>query len=72
LPLSRFPSISWHKNPAKILIPIDLVAEGETELPTSKHAAKPENAKKPFPPTHHRKIYFSGEQTENRKRQAAP
>src|SRR5271157_1758896 len=58
LPLSRFPSILWQKNHAKVLIPIDMVADGEPQLPTTKHPTKPENHKKPFPPTHHQKIYF--------------
>jgi hypothetical protein len=35
-----------------------MVADGEPQLPTTKHPTKPENHKKPFPPTHHQKIYF--------------
>jgi hypothetical protein len=42
-----------------------MVAKGEFRLPTGKHPMQPENLKKTLPPTHHQKIYFLGEQTEN-------
>jgi hypothetical protein len=72
LPLSRFPSMLWQENTAKVLITIDMAAEGEPRLPTSKHTAKPENLKKPLPPTHHRKIYFQANKRRTGERLAAP
>ncbi len=58
LPIIRLLSMLCQKNPAKALIPIDMVGRGYPRPPTSKHPTKSETHKNAVPPTHHKNIYF--------------